>query len=68
MNYPSRVVFFVCFYISGGPTSAAVLRPLTALVAWPVGISAQRVSAAAALAAAASWQLLRKLQAAAAHV
>lgn len=38
------------------------------MVAWRGGVSPQGVSAAAALAAAASRQLLRELQAAAAHV
>lgn len=38
------------------------------MVAQLSGISAQRVCAAVALVASASWQLLRELQAAAAHV
>lgn len=47
------------------------LRPcllLAAMVVWRGSVSAQRVSDAAALAAAASQQLLGELQAAAAHV
>lgn len=51
-----------------GQVPTAAPRPLVAMVAWPVGVSAERVSAAAALVAAASRQLLRELQAAAAHV
>lgn len=61
-------LFVLCFSFRTGPTPAAVLRPLIAMVARRGGVSAQRVSAAAALAATASRQLLRELQAAAAHV
>lgn len=58
----------VCLTSRPGPAPTAVLHTLVAMVAQPGGVSAQRVFAAAALAAAASQQFLRELQAAAAHV
>lgn len=61
-------VCFSCFPLRHGPAPAEMPHPLVAMVVRPSSVSAQGVSAAASLAAAASRQLLRELQATAAHV